>query len=81
MKLKVSLAFHNGSSSLACVEDNRFNGMTVVDRVAPKAACIQAAKILREAAARFELLALEAEPYHAKTHDRINRAKLTPNIK
>jgi hypothetical protein len=34
---------------------------------------MEAAKALRDAAARFELLAQESEPYQSKVHDRINR--------
>lgn len=81
MKLKISLARHNGRSALARVEDGDEQDIAVADCASPKAACLKAAKALREAADRFELLAQESEPYHGKTHDRINRAKLTPNVK
>ena len=79
MNLKISLARHNGSSALARVEDSDERDIELADCATPKAACLKAAKALREAADRFDLLAQEAEPYHGKTHDRINRAKLTPN--
>lgn len=79
MKLKISLARHNGSSALARVEDGEERDIELADCATPKAACMQAAKALREAAARFELMAQESEPYQGKVHDRINRAKVTPN--
>ena len=79
MKLKISLARHNGSRALARVEDGDERDIELADCATPKAACLKAAKALREAADRFDILAQESEPYHGKTHDRINRAKLTPN--
>jgi hypothetical protein len=80
MKLKISISRHNGSSALARVEDGEDRDIELADCPTPKAACIKAAKALRDAAARFELLALESEPYQCKVHDRINRTKLTPNV-
>ncbi len=79
MKLKISLARHNGRSALARVENDDELDIDIADCSTPRAACLKAAKALREAADRFDLLAQEPEPYHGKTHDRINRAKLTPN--
>lgn len=79
MKLKISLARCNGSSALARVEDGDERDIELADCATPRAACLKAANALREAADRFELLAQEPEPYHGKTHDRINRTKLTPN--
>lgn len=79
MKLKISLARHNSISALARVEDGDERDIELSDCATPRAACLKAAKALRDAADRFDLLAQEPEPYHGKTHDRINRAKLTPN--
>ena len=81
MKLKVVLSKFNDTGSIAHIANDDDYTMDVAVGVAtkPKAACMAAAKALREAAARFELLAQEAEPYQCKTHTRINRAKLTAN--
>lgn len=81
MKLKISLARHNGSSALARVENYDERDIDLADCATPKAACLNAAKALRDAADRFDLLAQEPEPYHGKTHDRINRSKLTPKAR
>ncbi len=43
----------------------------------PQEACAEAAKRLREAAARFELLAKEKMITYKATHDKINAAPVT----
>ena len=82
MKLKIWLAKYNGTGSTAHIENGDEDDILVAggSSTAPKKACFAAAKALRDAAERFELLALEAEPYHQTTHRKINAAKLkTPN--
>lgn len=83
MKLKISLAKSGGDElcPIATVEDE--DGMSIDiaggDGLTPRRACLSAAKSLRDAASRFEMLAREREPYQGKVHDRINRTKVTPN--
>lgn len=78
MKLKIWLAKYNGTGSVAHIENGDEDDILIAGgrTTAPKKTCLAAAKALREAAERFELLALEAEPYNMATHRRINAAKL-----
>ncbi|MBF4990659.1 hypothetical protein [Methylophilus sp. QUAN] len=77
MKLFISLAILNGSSAQAIIDLD--DGISIdLDRSkSPREACQNAAKTLREAALRFELLAKESEPFQASTHERINNTKVT----
>lgn len=79
MKLEVSLGKYNGKYALAHIENDHENIIDVTDghHKDPKAACVAAAKALREAAFRFEALAEEPEPFNWKTHQTINRKRLS----
>lgn len=77
MKLFISLAVLNRSAAQAIIDLD--DGISIdLDRSkSPREACQNAAKTLREAAIRFDLLANESEPFLAMTHDRINKTKVT----
>jgi hypothetical protein len=84
MKLKIWLAKYNGTGSTAHIENGDEDDLTIAggSGTDAKKACLSAAKALRDAAARFDLLALEAEPYQQTTHRRINSTKLkTTNVR
>lgn len=72
MKLSISLGKLNGKYALAHIENDDENIIDVTDghHKDPKAACVAAAKALREAATRFDALADEAEPFNYKTPSR-----------
>ena len=78
MKLKIWLAKYNGTGSTAHIETGDEYDIQVAggQATSPRKACLAAAKALRDAAARFELLALETEPYHQRTHRRVNTARI-----
>lgn len=78
MKLKIALSKYNVDGSMATIENADGFDINVCGGVSVNAknACLGAAKALRDAAARFELLALEDAPYQAKVHARINATKL-----
>lgn len=78
MKLSINLYFRNGRAALATVEDENGQEADLAARTSPKAACLSAAKTLRTAAARFELLAQEAEPYQHKVQQAVNRKRIAP---
>lgn len=77
MKLTVSVAKYNGTGSIAHVEDHEERSIEVAGSLTMTAekACLQAAKSLRAAADKFELLAKEAAPYNGNTHDKINSGR------
>lgn len=77
MKLTVSVARYNGTGSIAHVEDHEERSIEVAGNLTMTAekTCLQAAKSLRAAADKFELLAKEAAPYNGNTHDKINKNK------
>lgn len=80
MKLYVSLSLYNGTGSCASIEDTKEDHLMRIREgysLPPKTACKKAAQDLREAAARFDLLAEEKFPYNITTHDRINKTKVT----
>ncbi len=76
MKLNISLSFFNGHSASAHIADSDDNSLEIALKGNPKPACREAAKALRQAAARFDLLADEDEPFKVTTHARINRTKV-----
>lgn len=80
MKLMVKLSHFDSLSigSLAKLETLDGSCIEIVgsEKMTPKTACKQAAKALREAAARFDLLGKDREPYLKMTRDRINNDKL-----
>lgn len=80
MKMRIYLALHDGRSSRATIDDSDGLEIEISSRSTPKAACLKAAKVLRDAANKFELLSNEPAPFNCETHDRINRTKLTPNV-
>jgi len=83
MKLYIGLSIYNGTGSVATLETKDGDEITIAGsrNTGSKKACRDAAKALREAAARFELLAEEDEPHKAVTHARVNKAKLyRPNV-
>ena len=74
MKLNVSLSIYNGNGSCASIESKDDHSFRLAEgySLSAKAACRKAAKDLRDAAARFDLLADEKDPYHRLTHQKIN---------
>jgi hypothetical protein len=78
MKLSINLYFRNGRTALATVEDECGHEADLSERKSPQAACLSAAKALRTAAARFELLAQEATPYQHTVQQAVNRKRITP---
>jgi len=78
MKLDVSLSLYNGNVSCASVETKDGDRLCIAEgyNLSAKAACKKAAKDLRDAAARFDLLAKEAEPYKCVTHTKINKTQV-----
>lgn len=77
MKLNVSLSKNLSGGAIARVENGDDDSFDLTGPVvSPKSACARAAKILRAAADRFDLLAYEERPYHDDTHRRINAMKL-----
>lgn len=79
--IRVSLARLNGRRALAVLEGDDDRCVDVYDALDPKQACLLAAKSLRAAAQRFELLALEPEPFKCDTHHKINRKRLPKDPK
>ncbi len=84
MKLLVSLACYNGRGSSASIEiedeDGCGDSIHIVEgfSYSPQETCRRAAKKLREAAARFDLLAGEKKDliYKCGTHNRVNCKKM-----
>ncbi|MBI2307545.1 MAG: hypothetical protein HYU78_09595 [Rhodocyclales bacterium] len=77
--LKIHLSKNLGSGgATACIANEHEDEIYVAGgrTVSPKRACLNAAKRLREAAARFELLAKEGKPFHEDTHRKINARHL-----
>jgi hypothetical protein len=73
-KLRVSLAYGVTGEAFASVANDEDDSIDVAGGRTPAAACRAAAKALRAAADRFDLLAAEREPYHVTTQDRVNSA-------
>ena len=74
MKLEVTCAKYNGTGACASIEDDDDNSFTVAEHrnYTAKQACAIAARRLREAADRLDVLANEPEPFKFATHQRIN---------
>ncbi len=80
MKIHISLSIYNGSGSSASMEvaDGGWDDSVTLasgERMGAKTACKLAAKRLREAANKFDALALETDPYNRNTHIKINKAR------
>lgn len=84
MKLRIELAKCNGGKGSFARIETKEDWLTLAGgaTTTPARACLSAAKTLRDAATRFEMLALEDAPYRQETHRKINAAMLkTPNAK
>lgn len=77
MKLKASLAKFGDFGYISTIETNSGDYIDVFQRTGgtQKKICLDTAKELRKAAARFELLAQEGMPCSSKVQARINRIK------
>ncbi len=77
MKLKITLnRLHRGGS--CAVIHNEDGTLAIVERasdIGGKETCLSAARALRAAADKFELLAQEPDRHKAATHDRINTGR------
>ena len=82
MKLEVSLSILNGEGVSAGVNSSSddFESLRMNESysMSPQEACRNAAKKLRDAAHRFDLLAEHKKKsiFNRKTHDKINRIRL-----
>ena len=73
--MRIELAKLTSSGGSASVLDDHGEGsvaVVILPRTTPQDLCMEAARELREAAEKFELLAAEANPYSAETQDKIN---------
>jgi len=79
--LKVCLSMNGGEGFVATVEtqddDELWLPLSDDHEGDAAGACQEAARLLREAAARFDLLAAEQKPVHVKTHARVNAARVS----
>lgn len=78
MKLNIGLSIYNGTGSVAMLETKDGDEIIIAGsrNTGAKKACRDAAKALRDAAARFDMLADDQEPHKLTTHQRMNRAKV-----
>lgn len=77
MKVNIGLSIYNGTGSVATLETKDGEIAIAGSRnTGAKKACRDAAKALRDAAARFDMLADDQEPHKLTTHQRVNRAKV-----
>ena len=79
--IRVSLALNGCENNgfVACIEDDDGLSITLIDEPSEAtvaSACAEAAKKLRDAATRFDILATATDPVKSKTQDRINRASV-----
>lgn len=77
MPLRIALGKLNIHGALAHIENDEEDNLDIVESrdcedLSAAETCREAAKALREAADRFDLLALEPDPFKVTTHDRIN---------
>lgn len=78
MKLKIALSILNDRGSSARIENEDDDSLEIVESYSDgsgKKTCLSAAKALRDAAAKFEALALEEDRFKCTTHDRINSGR------
>lgn len=73
MKLKVSLSYGVMGEALPSVEGRDMDRLDLAKAPTPRAACRAAARALRQAAARMDLLGDQPEPFREATHRRVNR--------
>lgn len=74
--LKVSLRILNGNGVHAAIENEEERDLAVFEdhyEGSPEYGCREAAKRLREAADRFDALALMKKPFHEATQKKVNR--------
>lgn len=85
MKLKISLASQAGFGAVASIETSGpFGGDIDVAGdmdTSPAKACADAAKALRAAADRFDVLATQERPLSAVVQRQVNAAKPAPTAK
>jgi len=82
MKLEVTCAKFNGTGACASIEDDDGYSLTVAEgrNYTSKYACTLAAKRLRDAADRLDILANESEPFKSATHQRINAMRKAESV-
>lgn len=77
--LKVSLAISGGGGFIAAIENDDGDAVQLTYdpyETTEATVCTEAAAMLREAAARFDLLATKKKRCHSTTHDAVNRARV-----
>jgi hypothetical protein len=79
VKTSIELALYHPDGAVANIVDYEEDTARIVLNKRSRCAkdtCEEAAKVLRELALRFELLAQEEDPFKASTQDKINKIQL-----
>lgn len=75
-KLQVKLSYGVNGEAYAMLEDDDGTWVDLGKGMTPRQVCNAAAKRLRQAAERFELLARQKEPFAEKTQAMVNRTRI-----
>lgn len=73
-KLRVTLHYGATGKAFAGLEDLEGQPIDLGCAATPRAACRAAARLLRQAANRFDLLGCQQQPFLTDTQRRVNRA-------
>lgn len=74
--LKVCLRILNGNGVHAAIQNTEESDLAIFEdpyEGSPEYGCREAAKLLREAADRFDALATMKKPFHTATQSKVNR--------